>query len=236
MGAWPLLSREDSLGLLETRSYDDAGRVSLIDNGAGESISFEFYPEGGVFAASICRSHDSSCAWGSPEYGYDKLWRKETISATGHPIRGAIWQYDEVGNLLKGGGTATPTSAGRPGIASRGFNADRELTSIDYWSQETYDTETLEIERRSDGQPTRITRPYGADTEFDYDTLGRIVSRRERVDGTWQGLPLGVRRPRSRDGRRKAQRHANGNPLRRRGAHHGNQASTRWRSWKRLCG
>jgi RHS repeat-associated protein len=186
VGAWPLLSREDSLGLLETRSYDDAGRVLLIDNGAGESISFEFYPEGGVFAEGICRSHDSSCAWGTPLYGYDKRWREDTISATGHLIRGAIWQYDEVGNLLKGGGTATPTSAGRPGIASRGFNADRELTSIEYWSQETYDSEQLSIERRSDGQPTRITRPYGADTEFDYDTLGRIVSRRERVDGAWQ--------------------------------------------------
>ena len=192
VGAWPLLSREDSLGLLETRSYDDAGRVSLIDNGAGESISVGGYPErgldhpGGVFADTICRSHDSSCALGSPLYGYDKQWREYFPRVGGILILGAFWQYDEVGNLLKGGGTATPTSAGRPGIASRGFNADRELTSIEYWSQETYDSEQLSIERRSDGQPTRITRPYGGDTEFDYDTLGRIVSRRERVDGAWQ--------------------------------------------------
>ncbi len=42
------------------------------------------------------------------------------------------------------------------------------------------------VARRSDGQITSIVRPGGGDHEAVYDSIGRTIEERERVDGQWQ--------------------------------------------------
>ena len=44
---------------------------------------------------------------------------------------------------------------------------------------------TIEITSRGDGRMTSLTRPGGGECELVYDSAGRPIVRRERVDGQW---------------------------------------------------
>jgi len=109
-------------------------------------------------------------------------------------IRNGVVQlprFDEVGNLVAGVAMTGAVDPGRPGVVSRSFDANRNLASLELEGGTETDPLAgervrLEIEYRSDGRPSRITRPYGGDTRFDYDAAGNQVGRSERVDGQWQ--------------------------------------------------
>ena len=69
------------------------------------------------------------------------------------------------------------------------FDANRWLATLNVAATDASGvtgTGAITIERRSDGQPLAVRRPYGGDHEFGYDALGRLVEQRERVDGQWQ--------------------------------------------------
>ena len=180
---WPVLSVTDSLGTLVAREYDALGRLTSSTNGADEGTFFGYGLGGGVFPSTIARSRDL--------HGYEILknfsgqFYQAFLTADVGYVWTAPWEYDATGNLIQGGGTETPTAAGRPGIATRSFDSNRFLNGIELWSEENWATSHLSLDRRSDGQISRITRPHGGDTEFDYDLLGRKISRRDKTDGAW---------------------------------------------------
>ena len=77
----------------------------------------------------------------------------------------------------------------RGGVLSQQFDANRWLATLNVAATDASGvtgTGAIAIERRSDGQPLAIRRPYGGDHELAYDALGRLVEQRERVDGQWQ--------------------------------------------------
>ncbi len=170
----------DGLGLIQERTYDGQGRVVRVTNGAGESVAFAWSGEN--LLASVTQPS-----------GLETRYRD--AGAHGHPRRiehaggEETLAYDAVGNLLSGGGGGTPPGGSAPGVVARGYDADRNLASLvlgDLADMASTQTRTLTIERRSDGQPTRIGRPFGGDSEFDYDALGRAVERRDRSGGSWR--------------------------------------------------
>ena len=104
------------------------------------------------------------------------------------------YTYDVLGNLLEADGLLDrdphlgSLSIGQGGIVERSYDADRNIAALVLEaggaSAPGLQSE-LRIEWRADHQSTRIERPYGGDTEFHYDTLGRRVEERSRVDGSW---------------------------------------------------
>jgi RHS repeat-associated protein len=178
----PLLRASDSLGTLVEYTFDQWGNVATMTNGAGELTLLDHSPEGtlGIVVTP----------WGEVTQimDYGDHGRARIVE------RGGFISYryfDEVGNLLEGDVTSGALNPGRPGIGRLGYDEDRNLTSIDLSggsAEAPFDNvmSTLRIEHRSDGQRTRITRPFGGDAEFEYDSLGQLSERRERVDGEWR--------------------------------------------------
>ena len=181
---WPVLSVTDSLGTLVAREYDALGRMTSSTNGADETIFWGYGVHDGVFSSIVSRSRDLY-SYGAIK-NYSGQFYQALFNADVGYVWSAPWEYDAIGNLIQGGGTETPTAAGRPGIASRSFDSNRFLSGIELWSQEDWATSHLSLDHRSDGQITRITRPHGGDTEFAYDSLGRKILRREKTDEAWQ--------------------------------------------------
>lgn len=194
--ASPVRWIRDTLGTIEERGYDTAGRLAWVDDGAAD------------------RTH----------YAYDALGQLESVTSPlgvtttykqygshGHPGRRKVggvavdFEYDEVGNLTHGPGGEGPSSPALGGILRRRFDANRRVVEVKLASlsgPSTGTVRTLEVERRADGQPLAIRRPHGGDWEYVYDALGRPTARWERVSGVWYAMRFeydSAGRPRARE-------------------------------------
>jgi len=170
----------DSIGLVETRGYD--GWLTAVGNGEGEIHGYGRNWDGTI---SEVNRPDGTFSWLADhgEHGY----AAEVITSAHTDYR----EFDAVGDLVEGTDIRDALSPGRPGIRKVAFDGDRNVRTVERVGHDALgDTDTalhlLEIDRRSDGRVSRITRPYGADTEHVYDGFGDLVERREIVDGVWQ--------------------------------------------------
>jgi RHS repeat-associated protein len=164
---------EDSVGLVEERSYDAHGRVVAIENGEGEAVAYGF---NAAFLTSIHLPNGVS--WSFSIFGSHGHW----IQSEGPTADRRA--FDTVGNPII---TSTWHQIG--GVLTRGYGPDRNVSSIDVAATEAgsvISDDFIAIEYRSDGRMTYIERPRGADHRFERDALGRLVGRGERVDGNWQ--------------------------------------------------
>jgi RHS repeat-associated protein len=174
----PLALATDLVGVVESRSYDAAGRLTAVTHGGGDTTLYGYgaqeqietitMPDGVV---RVCEEHGEH----------------------GHPLRIRLGEleeervFDAVGNLLEGTHDFEP----RPGgVLARQFDEDRnlvgiQLSDVDFLGRATQDGWVV-LEHGSDGRRLRIERPGGGDHEFVYDALGRLVERRERADGAWR--------------------------------------------------
>jgi RHS repeat-associated protein len=172
----PLAEVRDSLGLVEARSYDAAGRLVARSNGAGEATSYTWLQ--GMLASERSRGVTRSYS----QYGEH-----------GHAVRVDLFgqteqrSFDAVGNPLRGSDARSPVAGG---IELRAFDADRNLAALTLRPTGAGAALTLQLDYRSDGQRTRVLRG-GDDHEFAYDAFGRLVEQRERVDGAWQATRFG---------------------------------------------
>ena len=179
----PIARVVDSLGLVESRTYDARGHLLSATNGEGE-VRWLWHDEEGNLSVVVEPSGEETWFYDHGEHGHPA----RILSGGSYSYR----TYDPVGNLLQGPDASGMLSPGRPGIHRRNFDEDRNISSVELVgesaahppSPETGELRTL---YRSDGRMARILRPYGGDTIFEYDAAGRLVERRERVDGVWQG-------------------------------------------------
>jgi RHS repeat-associated protein len=168
---------EDSLGLVEERSYDAQGRVETISNGEGDTFS-STYSEATL--ASITNPQGAQFSF--PFYGVHGHWLRMQGDASDQR------SHDLVGNAL-----VTSVQRQLGGLLIRGFDASRNVSSYGMAATaQGFVTSqgSIAIARRSDGQVTSIARPGGADHDFEHDALGRIIRRHEHVGGVWQTTTL----------------------------------------------
>jgi RHS repeat-associated protein len=185
----PLAAASDSLGTVESRSYDAAGRLVERRSGAGDATRFT-WAQGAL--ASETRS---GVTRGFSQYGEH-----------GHPERVTAFEmtevraFDAVGNLLRGSDGSAPAAGG---VELRAFDADRNLAAVTLQPGGSGAALTIQLEHRSDGQRLRVLRG-GDDHEFSYDAFGRVAEQRERASGAWRitrfghdaaGRPSFVERP-----------------------------------------
>ena len=169
----PLERMEDSLGLIEERSYDAAGRLVSIRNGALEETRLSYDGDSNLLLVTSPSGREMELLDHDDFHGRPRSAIQPIL-----PIPGETRLFDDAGNRTLG----PPLGRlGPAGVGSRSFDADRNVRSIALASGES-----IEIEVRSDGRRTRITRPEGEDHEMVYDPLGRLAERRERADGEWQ--------------------------------------------------
>jgi RHS repeat-associated protein len=173
----PVLSVHDSLGAVETRSYDASGRLLEVRNGAGDATRYTW--SGGALAsetrAGITRSFSHV-----GDHGH--ATRVTALGAT------EVRSFDAVGNLIRGSDGRTPVAGG---IGLRSFDEDRNLVALELHPQsDALPPETLTLAYRSDGQRLRVLRG-GDDHELVYDAFGRRVEQRERADGVWRVTRFG---------------------------------------------
>lgn len=161
----------DSLGVRETRSYDAAGRLLTIANGAGESTTFSYRPDEAI--ASV-RAPDGSTV------------QFDAYGGHGHAARlsldGSSWAsetHDALGNRSSASWPEPATG----GVSRIGFDADRNVATLelrDLPESGAPSVQTLVFEHRADGRPLRVLRPYGGESRFGYDALGRLRTLAER--------------------------------------------------------
>jgi len=178
----PLTQITDSLGIVETRSYDARGHPLSVTNGAGET-RWHYHDAEGRLEILLEPTGVETWFYEYGEHGHASRILRGTSEYHRH--------YDSVGNLLEGPGSEEVLSPGRPGIRRRTFDEDRNVVSVELLGKSTLDapeeeSSELTLDYRSDGRVSTILRPYGGDAVFDYDAAGRLVARRERVDGAWQ--------------------------------------------------
>jgi RHS repeat-associated protein len=190
----PLRRASDALGVLVERAYDAQGRLVRETNGAGESTTFGW--SGQNLLATVTDPTGLETRYGDRgEHGHPRRVERGGIAES--------LDYDATGNLLVGRGNGLQP----PGVVARGYDEDRNLSRLELADLDqvaVLETRTLAIEHRSDGQVARIVRPFGGDSEFVYDALGRMAERRDRADGVWRatrfvhdalGRPTEVERP-----------------------------------------
>jgi len=163
----------DSLGTVEERSYDTNGRLLSVTDGTGE-VTSQTYLLGQTLASQTRGGVTQTFS----VYGVHGHWLDSGGAAEDQR------SFDPIGNeriprsLLRGGG-----------ILSRDYDANRELSGLALAGTDqgvVVSQASLSIDRRSDGRMTAVSRPGGGDHAFTYDSLGRILEQRERVDGVWQ--------------------------------------------------
>jgi RHS repeat-associated protein len=173
-GSSAILRIEDDLGLVESRAYDAIGRLVARSNGEGETTRTTHHPGDAVASITlpdgVVRTH--------PSYGLHGHWLSQGGAL---PDQRA---FDPVGNP-----TIRSLLIEEGGVLGWAHDPERRVAEISLGASASgvlVDEGSVVIERRSDGQVLRTLRPYGGDDEHIYDTLGRRVERRERVDGGWQ--------------------------------------------------
>jgi len=179
--ARPISRKFDLLGLIESRSYNAEGRLASVTDGAGDSHSFSYDPEGLLW---LIIGPDLTWTWLGDygEHGHAQEIARESVTARR--------VFDAVGNLLEGAEMRGRSDPGRPGMRRRAFDEDRNLVSLERVGEVPdegilQEIGVVEFIYRSDGQQLEIRRPYGGDTIYAYDAAGRLSERRDRVDGTW---------------------------------------------------
>ena len=175
----PLLSATDSLGTVEQRSYDGAGRLLSTANGAGDTTSLS-YGADEMVSQTTDAAGVATALGGYGEHGHATSVTRGGIARS--------FGYDAVGNLTAGPEITSESGPGLGGIASRSFDADRNVSAVQLTDLATYlpqESDTLAIQYRSDHRRVRVQRPGGGDTQLTYDALGRLAQQSERADGTW---------------------------------------------------
>jgi len=172
----------DSLGTVLRVTYDAAGRPEAYTDGAGDTTSLGYDGSGRI--ASVTPPHGiATLLSGYGAHGAPTLVQKagRTFDERG---------FDAVGNLVVGIDVGDPNATSSGAVMDRAFDADRNLSRLTIWGHRTSvgsaGPEDTTVAYRSDGMPLAIRRPFGGDTEWVHDALGRPVERRERVDGIWQ--------------------------------------------------
>ena len=171
--ARPFRRIEDVVGVIQERSYDPQGRIESATNGEGEGVSLAHGP-----AALESFTNPAGLTRSFPFYGVHGHW----LDVTGATNEKRA--FDLVGN-------PTVTSAGNQegGVLTRGYDGGRNLTSLAVAATEAgsvVSQDIVSISHRSDGRREYVARPGGADHDFVYDTFGRLIELREKVDGVWQ--------------------------------------------------
>ena len=217
----PRSSIVDALGLVRSATYDALGRLERETNGSGEATQYQYSEDLNLLATitKVESGLETHLAYDLAGHGHP------TSVQRSHDPAPQLYRYDAIGNLLAGVDVSSPVAPGMPGVVARGFDANRNLDSLELLRVETDvsattlfeplewthhgSVETIQLEWRSDGRITSISRPHGGDTEFAYDRFGQLVERRERVDGSWaatqfeyshrgqptaEALPNGMRR------------------------------------------
>ncbi|MEN8160794.1 MAG: RHS repeat-associated core domain-containing protein, partial [Myxococcota bacterium] len=176
-GMRAIASIDDSLGPVETRSYDASGRLLERVDGAGESVQFG-WSAGALVSETVAGVTRTFSQIG--EHGH-----AEAVTVLGVT---EARSFDAVGNLLEGSGSRRPLPGG---IVRRSFDEDRNLATLELAPQGAgLLSETLTLRHRSDGQRLEVLRG-GDDHVFAYDAFGRTSEQRERVDGSWQVTRFG---------------------------------------------
>jgi RHS repeat-associated protein len=174
-------SIRDSLGTVETRTYDERGRLVARADGEGEATDYTYRPD------EMLELVDGPGGRSLYFDDYGAHGHARTVWVRGEERRLA---FDAVGNRLAGDDPLGEAGPGAGGIRQAGYDGNRNARAFELVAQSILlqpdDPRWLEVDVRSDGRPIRIRRPHGGDTELDYDALGRVVARRERVDGVWQ--------------------------------------------------
>lgn len=181
-----ILRIEDSLGLVESRSYSAEGVLESIANGSGDLTTFVFDANGDLEVTDQAGVVTRYAHRGDHGHYASRTRGTRTVNYT----------FDLVGNLLTVDGMLEEEkdldsfSIGQGGIIARSHDADRNISVVtleDGGLGSTGLQSELRIEWRADHKRLRIERPYGGDTEFEYDALGRMIEERTRVDGAWVG-------------------------------------------------
>ena len=145
---------------------------SRSSNGAGESLSYAWNADNLIASTR------------------DPAGSRPATGTTATTVTRGAWSAASAPRAATTTRWATPSGSGRP--CSRGGGHRRRLAGLRRGPQPSVprggrprrlvraETRTLRMEHRSDGQPTRIERPYGGDSEFAYDALGRVRERRDR--------------------------------------------------------
>lgn len=175
---------EDDLGLIESRTYTSAGVLESITTGSGNLTTFAYDGSG-----DLTISEPAGLVTTYSDRGDHGHFGSVTRGSTT-----VIYTYDVLGNLLEADGlfdndpSIGSFSIGQGGIVSRSYDPDRNIATITLEdggaAAEGLQTQ-LQIGWRTDHQRLRIQRPYGGDTEFRYDALGRSVEEKGMVDGSW---------------------------------------------------
>ena len=163
----------DALGLVEERTFDAAGRVVSLRNGESEAAVLSYNPAS--LLDSITQPTGATLTF--PLYGAHGHWLD---------LGGAVTDkrsFDSTGNPR-----VESAKGRRGGVLNQYFDPNRELVSVGVAASDASGVTgsgSITIERRSDGQPLAVRRPFGGDHEFSYDALGRLREQRERADGGW---------------------------------------------------
>ncbi|MDP6978120.1 MAG: RHS repeat-associated core domain-containing protein [Myxococcota bacterium] len=182
----PILQITDDLGLIEARMYSPAGKLESTSNGEGESWTYAFAGNGDLTAtnpAGVVTVYTDRGDHG----GYATVARGTEVVAQTHDLIGNLLAVD---GLLEEDVSLHALSIGKGGMVGRTYDANRNVASILLDDSGRATVSALQVEWRADGQQSKITRPYGGDTEFRYDDLGRLVEERTRVDGSWVSTNL----------------------------------------------
>ena len=190
-------------GPVEERSYDGSGRVVGITNGESESVDLTY--NGVSLVASLTQPTGATLTF--PLYGQHGHWLE---------MDGAV--SDKRSFDTSGNPKVESAKGRRGGVLDQQFDANRWLSTLNVAATDASGvtgTGAITIERRSDGQPLAVRRPYGGDHEFGYDALGRLALQRERVERPVAGDGLRTRPRREHDRAQPPERDAGGVGVRR---------------------
>jgi RHS repeat-associated protein len=170
-----ILRVDDSLGPVEARSYDAAGRPVAIRNGAGEVRTLAWS------GASLVRSAAGGVDTVFPVFGAHGHWL-DALAGGSVLARRA---FDVVGNEI-----VPPDALRTGGLLGLGFDADRHEVSRAVAASDdaghVVAAGEIRVSRASDGGVRAIDRPGDGDHGFERDALGRVVRIRERAHGAWR--------------------------------------------------
>lgn len=169
--------------LVVERSFDAAGRLVSEVDGAGSRTRFHYGPLETLARVELPDGRTIELD-GHGEHGLPTELQIAASDASDADFVESR-EFDAVGNLLVGADLGSETGSQFPGVVARSFDANRNVHSLVMSRSLSNEIQDVVFLRRSDGRLRSIQRPYGATTEFDYDGLGRLRARRERVDGRW---------------------------------------------------